>query len=129
MPERILYEYALIRYVPQVEREEFLNVGIILYSKRANYIALRYHIDVGRIMAFNPNSDIPLLQDHLEAFKKIANGVGGCGPISNLDIQSRFKWLTAMRSSVIQTSRPHPGLSENLDNTVAKLFSENVLLY
>lgn len=127
MPEKILYEYAIIRYVPQVEREEFLNVGVILYSKKLNTIKLLYQINEKRLLAFSKLSDLAMLTDHLQAFKKVAHGDKTCGLIANLDAASRFRWLTAVRSSVIQTSRPHPGFSTDLDTTAEKIFSEMVV--
>ncbi len=127
MPERILYEYAIIRYVPQVEREEFLNVGVIVYAKQLKTIKLHFTINKDKLLAFNSNADISLLKEHLEAFNKIAHGDKHCGLIANLDAASRFRWLTAVRSSVIQTSRPHPGFSTNLNETAEKLFSDMVL--
>ncbi|WMI67329.1 DUF3037 domain-containing protein [Mangrovimonas sp. YM274] len=127
MPEKILYEYAVIRYVPKVEREEFINVGIVLYAKQHNSIHLHYHVDQARIAAFSPEADIEALNAHLESFKRIAAGDKTCGLIAQMDTASRFRWLTAVRSSVIQTSRPHPGFSTNLEATAKKLFEEVVL--
>lgn len=127
MPEKILYEYAIIRYVPRVEREEFINVGVIVYAKSVKSIKLRYAINENRVLAFNALTDIKLLNEHLSAFERIANGDKTCGVIAALDAVSRFRWLTAVRSSIIQTSRPHPGFSTHLDKTVEKLFEEMVL--
>ncbi|MFN7118223.1 MAG: DUF3037 domain-containing protein [Saprospiraceae bacterium] len=127
MPDKHLYEYAVIRFVPNVEREEFINVGVVLFSKQPNYIKMRYHVNKDRIHLLSPETDFEILQENLEAFNKICCGVPDGGPIAMYDVPERFRWLTAVRSASIQTSRPHPGFSENLDATLDKLFKELVL--
>lgn len=127
MQDKHLYEYAVIRVLPRVEREEFLNVGIILFSKSAKYINVRYAINEAKLRLFSDELDLEQLQQNLESFQKIALGAKNGGPIAQLDIPSRFRWLTAVRSSVIQTSRPHPGFCNNLDVTIERLFTELVL--
>lgn len=127
MQERHLYEYAIIRVVPKVDREEFVNAGIIVFSKKAKFIKMLYTIEEKKLRCFCNELDIVQLQQNLLAFKNISEGKKDGGPISQMDIASRFRWLTAVRSSVIQTSRPHPGLCEDLEKTTEKLFSELVL--
>lgn len=127
MQDKHLYEYAVIRVLPKVEREEFLNVGIILFSKSAQYIDVRFSINEHKLLMLSDELDIEQLQQNLESFQKIALGDKNGGPIAQLDIPSRFRWLTAVRSSVIQTSRPHPGFCANLDRTIERLFTELVL--
>ncbi|MBK7873618.1 MAG: DUF3037 domain-containing protein [Saprospiraceae bacterium] len=127
MPEQHLYEYAVIRFVPNVEREEFINVGVILFSKRANYIKIRYQINQEKILGLAPETDMETLQEHLEAFEKICSGAKDGGPIASLDVPERFRWLTAVRSASLQTSRPHPGFATDLNITLEKLFQELVL--
>lgn len=127
MQGKHLYEYAVIRFVPRVEREEFINVGIILFSKRAKYIKARYQVDERKIRLFSSELDMDSLYASLKVFDHICSGVKGAGPIAAMDIPERFRWLTAVRSSSIQTSRPHPGFSDDLDTTFEKLFSELVL--
>ncbi len=127
MDEKHLYEYAVIRVLPVVEREEFLNVGIILFSKRANFIRVYFALDEEKIRAFSDDLDLVQLKLNLESFEKIAAGLENCGPIAQLDMPSRFRWLTALRSSAIQTSRPHPGLCDDLERTARRLFEELVL--
>jgi hypothetical protein len=122
MQEKCLYEYAIIRFVPSVEREEFINVGVILFSKRNNYIKVRYKVNDDKIKLFSSETDIETLQQNLAAFEKIANGSKEGGLIAGFDIPERFRWLTAVRSASLQTSRPHPGFAENLDATLEKLF-------
>ncbi len=127
MQEKHLYEYAVIRVVPRVEREEFLNVGIILFCKKAKFIKVLFAINEAKLNPFLGELDMEQLHLNLEAFAKIGNGAKSGGPIAQFDIPSRFRWLTAIRSSAIQTSRPHPGLCEDLEHTVQRLFEEMVL--
>jgi len=127
MQEQLLYEYAVIRVVPRVEREEFLNVGLILFCKRAKLIKVRFHADETRLHAIAPDLDIDQIRLNLDSFVKIGNGLKIGGPIATFDVPSRFRWLTAVRSSVIQTSRPHPGLTTDLDAAFSRLFEELVL--
>jgi hypothetical protein len=127
MQEQHLYEYAVIRVLPAVEREEFLNVGVVLFCKKAKYIKVLYTLNTARFAAFAGELDLEQVQKNLDAFEKIAMGAKNCGPIAELDVPSRFRWLTAIRSSAIQTSRPHPGLCTNLDDTAQRLFAEMVL--
>ncbi len=127
MQENQLYEYAVIRIVPRVEREEFLNVGVILFCKQLRFIKVMYQIDTARLQLFSADIDVEQLEMNLESFARIAHGAKNGGPIAQEDLPSRFRWLTAVRSSVIQTSRPHPGLCSNLDNTIERLFKELVL--
>ena len=122
-----LYEYAVIRLVPRVEREEFFNVGIILFSKRAKYIKALYKVDEDKLNLFSSELDRESLFANLHVFDKICSGTKEGGPIAALDIPERFRWLTAVRSASIQTSRPHPGFSDDLDQTLEILFRELVL--
>ena len=127
MQEKYLYEYAVIRVLPLVEREEFLNVGIILFCKKEKFITVHYAISETKMALFSKELDIEQINLNLQSFEKIALGKEKCGPISEMDVPSRFRWLTAIRSSSIQTSRPHPGLCINLEETAKRLFEELVL--
>jgi hypothetical protein len=127
MQGKHLFEYAVIRVLPRVEREEFINVGIILFSKRAKYIRMKYNLDSERLCTFSNELDIELLEETLQSFEKICNGDNSGGIIAQLEIHERFRWLTAVRSSCIQTSRPHPGFSDHLNSELEKLYAELVL--
>lgn len=127
MPEKHLYEYAVIRVLPLVEREEFLNVGLILFCKRQKFIKVLFELNEKKLLNFHSELDLEQVRKNLEAFQKIAEGDKSCGPIAAMDLAERFRWLTAVKSSSIQTSRPHPGLSNNLENTIKRLFEELVL--
>ena len=127
MQEKHLYEYAVIRVVPRVEREEFLNVGIILFCKKNKFIRVLYSVNEGKLLPFLGELDLEQLYLNLKAFRKVGHGEKSGGPIAQFDIPSRFRWLTALRSSAIQTSRPHPGMCDDLEQTTQRLFEEMVL--
>lgn len=127
MQEKYLYEYAVIRFVPKVEREEFINVGIVLFSKQCKYLKSLYTIDDKKLSLFSSEVDTNCLKEGLKVFDKICRGNKDGGTIANMDIPDRFRWLTAVKSSCIQVSRPHPGFSDNLDTTLERLFKELVL--
>ncbi|MCM1336884.1 MAG: DUF3037 domain-containing protein [Candidatus Amulumruptor caecigallinarius] len=123
-PGKHLYEYAVVRYVPQVEREEFVNVGLLMMCKRTGWLRVGIHCDPTRICALAPGTDVAALRGHLESFERHA--AGGHGPIASLEPHERFRWLTAVRSACIQTSRPHPGITNDLDATFSRLWGELV---
>lgn len=127
MSEKHLYEYAVVRVVPRVEREEFINVGVILFSKKAKFISFEYVLNTSKIKSIYVDADIDDLKLALDAFQRIARGVKNSGLISTLDIPERFRWITAVKSACIQTSRPHVGMTENLEAEVQRLLKELVL--
>lgn len=127
MPGKHLYEYAVIRFVPRVEREEFLNVGVILLCKHAKYLNCKHYVNSAKLNLFTSELDQEDLERNLEAFSKICLGSTDGGPVSSWDVPDRFRWLTSERSSSLQTSRPQNGFSDNLDDTLCKLFKELVL--
>lgn len=126
MQEDKIYEYAVIRLVPKVEREEFFNIGLALFSKKEKFIRMEYYLCPDKFKLMHSKLDYEDLIQNLEIFKKIAHGDKDGGPIAQLEIPERFRWLTAVRSSVVQTSRPHPGKSKDLEKTFGKLFEELV---
>ena len=127
MQDKHLYEYAIIRVVPRVEREEFINAGVILFCKRQRFIKVLYTVNESKLLALCPDFDAQQLALNLESFERIARGAKNGGPIALFEAAERFRWLTAIRSSVIQTSRPHPGFSDNLEDTADRLFKNIVL--
>lgn len=126
MQEDKIYEYAVIRLVPKVEREEFFNIGLVLFSKKEKYIRMAFYLCPEKFRLMYSKLDIDEVKANLENFQKIAEGKKEGGAIALLEIPERFRWLTAVRSAVIQTSRPHPGKTKNLDKTFEKLFEELV---
>lgn len=128
MQELKLYEYAVIRLVPKPEREEFLNVGLILFSKREKIIKAKTFLSTDKLACYSCETDFDTIVNHLTSFENVANGEKtSSSPITMLDIPERFRWLTAVRSSIIQTSRPHPGLANDLDIAFDALYKELVL--
>lgn len=127
MSEQHLYEFSVIRLVPKVEREEFLNVGIILFCKRQKYLRVKLFVNQNKLQVFTNGQETNEIQQTLKAFENIAHGKKDCGPIALLEVTERFRWLTAVRSSSIQTSRPHPGLTQDLDHCLDRLFEELVM--
>jgi hypothetical protein len=127
MQEDKLYHYAVIRLVPKVEREEFFNIGLILFSKEAKYIRLATHLCPHKYKLMHCETDYEDVAKNLETLKQVAEGNRNYGPIAQMDIPERFRWLTATRSSIIQTSAVHAGKSTELDKTFDRLFKEMVL--
>jgi len=126
MQQKHVYEYAIVRVVPVIEREEFVNVGVIILCKKEKFIRMQYHLHEEKILKLMPCADLEEITRNVEAFCKIACGEKDGGPIALLDEAERFRWLTAVRSASIQTSRPHPGISNDLEKTISSLFSEMV---
>lgn len=127
MQEKDLFEYAVIRVVPRVEREEFINVGVILYCAKQNFLAAKIKLDEERLKAFCVEIDIEGLRNNLNALEQISIGSAAGGPIGKLDAASRFRWLTATRSTVVQASKVHPGFCTHAKETLDKLYIELVL--
>ena len=115
MPAMHLFEYAVLRVVPRVEREEFLNVGVILYCSAQGFLQVTCELDEARLRAFAGAS-----------LDRICAGRATGGPIGQLAIASRFRWLTAQRSTIIQTSPVHPGLCHEAAATLAQLHAQLV---
>lgn len=126
MPDKLLYEYAVIRLVPRVEREEFLNVGVILFCSERRFLECRSEINADRLRAFSPGLDLSEAELYLTAFKLICQGQKLGGPLASLPSSSRFRWLTATRSTVLQASKVHPGFCTDPEETLLRLFDELV---
>jgi hypothetical protein len=127
MQQKHLFEYAVIRVVPRVEREEFLNIGVILYCAKQKFLQAIYQLDEVRLQALYRDLDIAELREHLCSFERICQGDKATGPIGKLDIASRFRWLIATRSTILQTSKVHPGMSEDALQTLNRLFEQLVM--
>lgn len=127
MQGKHLFEYAVIRVVPRVEREEFLNVGVILYCRDQGFLHTLYTLNENRLLTFAPDLDLQELQERLHAFERICCGHKEGGRIGQLGIAERFRWLTAARSTIVQTSPVHPGLTSDANETLTRLFHQLVL--
>ena len=127
MQDKVTYEYAIIRIVPKVEREEFFNVGVLLFSKRKKFLGVKYHIDRKKLDAFSEDLDLDMLTCHLKAWEAICNGAPEGGHIGTFELSDRFRWLAASRSTIIQSSKTHPGLCTNPQQQLDLLFKTYIL--
>ena len=126
MPAKDLFEYAVIRIVPRVEREEFVNIGVILYCPKQRFLKVRYALDVKRVKSLCADADTEMIAANLQSFQCISDGGKAAGPIGLLDTPSRFRWLTAIRSTIVQTSRVHSGLCSDANQALDQLFMQMV---
>jgi hypothetical protein len=127
MQGKFLFEYAVIRVMPRVEREEFINVGIILFCAKQKFLKSVFFLDEKRVKAFSEEIDLEELKENLCAFERISTAARGSGPIGQYDQASRFRWLTATRSTVVQCSKVHPGFCDDAEETLLRLHNELVL--
>lgn len=116
------FDYAVIRVVPRVEREEFVNAGVIVFCLEKNFLAARVHLNAERLKALWPEVDADLVRQHLEAFPKISAGEPSAGPIAKLSLRERFHWLVSPRSTMIQVSAVHSGICSNPEQSLDRLF-------
>ena len=121
-----VFEYAVLRVVPRVEREEFLNVGVVLYCRGLGFLQVRWLLPEARLHAFAPALDQAEVAARLRAFEHICQGRAGGGVIGQLPVAERFRWLTATRSTVVQCSPLHPGRTADAAATLERLFEELV---
>jgi hypothetical protein len=121
------YDYAILRVVPSVEREEFVNACVVLQSPERAFLDCRVHLDEQRLLALWPALDMDLIRRHLEAFPKICAGDPDAGPIARLSRRERFQWLVAPRSTIIQVSPVHSGVCESPEIALDEIFRRLVL--
>ena len=127
MRDHSSYDYAIVRVVPRVEREEFVNVGVIVSCAVKDFLQARIELDEQRLRALDPAIDIEAIRMHLASIPAICAGGSQGGPIGRLSRRERFDWLVAPRSTIIQTSKVHTGrctdpatLLEHLLNTMVR---------
>ena len=126
MQEQHLFEYAVIRVVPHVEREEFINAGVILYCPAEKFLECIAEVNEKRLRALCDGVDVEELQKHIKSFERICSGGKDAGPIGKLSMAERFRWLTATRSTLVQTSKVHPGLCASAPEMLSRLFAQMV---
>ena len=121
MPAPCSYDYATIRVVPRVEREEFINAGVILSCPAQDFLEARIALDEQRLRALDPAVDIDAVRGHLASIPIICAGGAAAGPIGQLTPRERFHWLVAPRSTIIQTSPVHTGRCSHPQATLERL--------
>ena len=128
MPELYMFDYAIIRVVPRVEREEFINAGVILSCPDRKFLKARLELNVERLTAFAPLLDAETIRGYLSTISVICDGGSGAGAIGQLPQRSRFHWLVAPRSTIIQTSNVHSGFCTDPDAVLEHLLEKMVRL-
>ena len=121
MPETASFDYAILRVVPRVERQEFINAGVVLFCRERRYLDARIHLDEARLRALWPAADVELVRQHLEAVPLICAGDPSGGPIAQLSQSERFLWLIAPRSTILQPSPVHTGVLEETEGLLDRL--------
>ncbi|MBV9448420.1 MAG: DUF3037 domain-containing protein [Streptosporangiaceae bacterium] len=117
-----VFEYAVVRVVPRVERGEAINVGVIVYCKARKYLCARIELDERRLLALDPRVDVGAVRNALAAFGKACRE----GPLAERPLGERFRWLTAPRSTMVQPGPVHTGLTDDPDGELDRLFGEQV---
>lgn len=120
------FEYAVVRVAPRVDREEFVNAGVIVFCLERGFLAARVEADERRVRALWPGADFELIRRHLQAIPKICEGGSDGGPIAALPARERFHWLVSPRSTVIQVSPVHAGLCDSPAAALDRLFDQFV---
>ena len=126
MPGGDPFEYTVIRIVPRVEREEFINAGVILYCRAHRYLDCRVRFNPGRLACLARDADIGQIEDELGLIAPICRGGAGAGPLGEMEQAERFRWLAAPRSTTVQFSPVHGGMCEDPTAALDKLFEEMV---
>jgi len=122
------YDYALIRLVPNVERGECLNVGVILFCRTLDFLGARIYLNEVRSLAMSPDLDLLAVQQQLDTIFLICEGGPEAGPLGKMSQSERFNWLVSPRSTIIQISPTHEGVCDNPEVTLEHLFKTMVLL-
>ncbi|HSK93150.1 MAG TPA: DUF3037 domain-containing protein [Candidatus Angelobacter sp.] len=122
MPPRSAFSYAVLRVVPDVEREEFVNAGLIVFSRERRYLRARTQLDVDALRALNPGCDLDGLREQLALVEEVARGSVATGPFARMDQSQRFHWLTTPRSTLVQPGPLHAGVTDDPDATFDHLW-------
>jgi hypothetical protein len=121
VPAQSSFDYAVVRVVPRVDREEFVNAGVILFCLERDFLGARVELDRARLLALDPAADLALVEEHLAAIPRVAAGGPSAGPIGKLSRRERFHWLVAPRSTIIQVSPVHSGLCDDPERALEHL--------
>lgn len=128
MPAAASFDYAILRVVPRVERQEFINAAVIAYCPELRFLDARVHLDPARLTALWRDVDIDLIRDHLNAISRVCAGDPTAGPIALLSQRERFHWLISPRSTIIQPSPVHTGVCDSSDDLLDRLAKRFLLL-
>jgi len=128
VPALSSFDYAILRVVPRVEREECINAGVLLFCLERDFLAARVEVNEARLRALWPGTDAELVRQHLEAIPRICAGGPDGGPIARMSLRERFHWLVAPRSTIIQVSPVHTGLCDSPERALDELFRRMVLV-
>ena len=120
------YSYAIVRIIPRVERGESMNAGVILFLRAGGILCARMRLDRQKLAHLDPEADAALIDRHLQSFLAVCKGAPDAGPIAELPADERFHWLTAPRSTIVQTSPVHEGRTSDVERTLACLFRQFV---
>lgn len=126
MLDRCSFSYAVVRVVPHVEREEFVNAGVVVFCDALDYLAACVELDEARLLALAPRADLKVVRRHLEAIPRLCTGGPEAGPIGQLPIRERWQWLVAPRSTILQMSPAHAGLCDSPARELERLFDQVV---
>lgn len=126
MSPREEYQYALLRAVPDVERGEAVNVGVVVFSRRHGYLGLRTQVDEARLRALHADFDVDALRRHLAGLNAVATGDPSAGAVAEMPPSERFGWLTAASSTIVQPSPIHTGLCDDPEQLLTRLFDRLV---
>jgi hypothetical protein len=126
VPTNASFDYAVLRVVPRVERQEFVNIGVIVFCLEHRFLEAKVQVDEARLRALWPALDVDMVRRHAESVVKICAGDETAGPIASLSLRERFHWLISPRSTVMQTSAVHTGVCVQCDGIVDRLFRQLV---
>ncbi len=120
------YEWAVLRAVPRVDRSEFVNVGVVVYCQTLDFLAARIAPDLGRVIALDPDVDLDGVRSHLEGVRALCAGLESAGENGRRSAGERFRWIAAPRSTVVQPSPVHTGITESPADELNGLFDRMV---
>jgi hypothetical protein len=121
-----VFQYALLRVVPSLDRGETLNVGVVVHSRRLRFLEVAVHLDEARLRALAPDLDVAALRSHLDGLARVASGDGEAGAVAALERSERFHWLVAPSSTIVQAGPVHTGLCDDPHELIERLLAELV---
>jgi hypothetical protein len=127
MPARAPFEYTVLRVTPCIEREEFINAGVLLFCQQRRFLGVRIELIERRVLALDPHADVAGIQAQLALIPVIVKGGPGAGSIGELPMHERFRWLASPRNTIVQPSPVHPGLCTDPESALDSLFARLIL--